>query len=380
MVTLINARIPNYPDLQQIEIDRSGRIDRIDSMTASVPGETTIDLQGDWLSLGGVDLQINGGLGLAFPDLEDTDLDRLDAISDYLWCSGVDAYLPTLVTTSIAKFRQSLAVIDRYIDRQKREKKNTARVLGLHLEGPFLNYHKRGAHPAEYLLTPSIGAIEEIFGEYLAIVKVMTLAPELDQEGEVIRYLSDRGIIVSLGHSEASDEEADQAFQNGARMVTHAFNAMPSLHHRQPGLLAAAILHPDVYCGIIADGQHVRPNMIQLLLQASDGEKGIFLVSDALAPIGLEDGLYPWDERQIRVTEGTARLADGTLAGTTLPLLQGVKNLVKWGVCGVEQGILLATEAPRKAIGMTGFSVGQKATFLRWHEAEELTWQRIDPG
>jgi N-acetylglucosamine-6-phosphate deacetylase len=380
MVTLINARIPNYPDLKQIEINREGIIDRISPMTAFVRDKTTIDLQGDWLSLGGVDLQINGGLGLAFPDLEDTDFDRLDAISDYLWSCGVDSYLPTLVTTAIAKFRQSLAVIDRYIDHQKREKKNSARILGVHLEGPFLNYNKRGAHPAEYLLTPSVEAIEAIFGEYLAIVKVMTIAPELDQEGEVIRYLSDRGITVSLGHSEASDEEANQAFQNGARMVTHAFNAMPSLHHRQPGLLAAAILHPDVYCGIIADGQHVRPNMIQLLFKASDGEKGIFLVSDALAPIGLEDGLYPWDERQIRVTEGTARLADGTLAGTTLPLLEGVKNLVKWGVCGVEKGILLATEAPRKAISMTGFSVGQKATFLRWHEGEELTWQRIDLG
>jgi N-acetylglucosamine-6-phosphate deacetylase len=120
--------------------------------------------------------------------------------------------------------------------------------------------------------------------------------------------------------------------------------------------------------------------MMQILLKASDREKGIFLVSDALAPIGLQDGVYPWDDRQIQVTDGTARLLDGTLSGTTLPLLQGVTNLVRWGVCDVDTAILLATEAPRKAIGLPGFSVGQKATLLRWREGKELTWQRIDLG
>ncbi|MEG3436973.1 N-acetylglucosamine-6-phosphate deacetylase [Pannus brasiliensis CCIBt3594] len=378
MLTLINARVPNYRDLQQIDIDRRGIIDRIESMNAPVIGEKTLDIAGDWLSLGGVDLQINGGLGLAFPDLEETDLDRLDAISDYLWSRGVDGYLPTLVTTSIEKFRKALSVIDRFLDRQKQQNKNTARVLGVHLEGPFLNPQKRGAHPAEYILYPSVEAIEDIFEEYLPLIKIVTLAPELDMNGEVVRYLSDRGIIVSLGHSEASDIQAKKAFENGARMVTHAFNAMPSLHHRKPGLLTEAILHPRVYCGLIADGKHVNPNMIQLLLRASDYEKGIFLVSDALAPIGLEDGLYPWDDRQIQVVHGTAKLLNGTLAGTTLPLLQGVVNLVKWDVCDVPRAILLATEAPRKAIGIPGLSVGQPATLLRWNDDDGLRWERID--
>jgi N-acetylglucosamine-6-phosphate deacetylase len=117
-------------------------------------------------------------------------------------------------------------------------------------------------------------------------------------------------------------------------MVTHAFNAMPSLHHRQPGLLGAAIINSDVYCGLIADGNHVCPMMLEIILKASNYEQGVFLVSDALAPIGLVEGVYPWDEREITVTQGTARLADGTLSGTTLPLLVGVQNLVKWGCDG----------------------------------------------
>jgi N-acetylglucosamine-6-phosphate deacetylase len=208
----------------------------------------------------------------------------------------------------------------------------------------------------------------------------MTLAPELDETGEVIHYLRSLGITVSLGHSLATAAEAEEAFALGASMVTHAFNAMPGLHHRQPGLLGAAITHPQVRCGVIADGQHVCPTMLQILLQASRDEAGLFLVSDALAPLGLGDGMYPWDQRQIEVKQGTARLADGTLAGTTLPLLVGVQNLVEWGLCEIESAIALATESPRQAIGLPGIGVGQPANLLRWHWHEDrskLSWQRL---
>ena len=163
-------------------------------------------------------------------------------------------------------------------------------------------------------------------------------------------------------------------------MVTHAFNAMPPLHHRQPGLLGAAITHKQVMCGFIADGQHVCPMMIDILLRASNYEKGLFLVSDALAPLGLPDGTYPWDSREIEVINGTARLLDGTLSGTTLPLLVGVQNLVKWGICDVGTAIKLATDSPRQAIGLPGMDINQPANLLRWHFDEvtkELTWQRL---
>ncbi|MGI0488341.1 hypothetical protein ACN4EK_23095 [Pantanalinema rosaneae CENA516] len=211
---------------------------------------------------------------------------------------------------------------------------------------------------------------------------MITLAPELDPTGEVIPYLRSLGITVSLGHSLATAAQANQAFQQGATMVTHAFNAMPGLHHREPGLLGAAIVHPDVRCGLIADGQHVDPIMLQVILQASGYDAGMFLVSDALSPLGLPDGLYPWDERQIEVKQGTARLLNGTLSGTTLPLLVGVQNLVQWGSCPVERAISLATTAPRQAIGLTTNYIGQPANLLRWHlEGAELTWERLtDPS
>jgi N-acetylglucosamine-6-phosphate deacetylase len=221
--------------------------------------------------------------------------------------------------------------------------------------------------------------MQQVIGGFEDVVKLVTLAPELDETGEVIPWLRSRGIAVSLGHSLATAAQAERAFQQGATLVTHAFNAMPGLHHRQPGLLGAAITHPEVQCGLIADGQHVNPMMMDILLRAARYDQGIFLVSDALSPLGLPDGRYPWDEREIEVIQGTARLPDGTLAGTTLPLLDGARNLVKWQLCDIETAIALATQAPRRAIGLPDAYIGQSANLLRWHDAGNghLTWQRL---
>ncbi|MFM2313740.1 MAG: hypothetical protein RLZZ04_3016 [Cyanobacteriota bacterium] len=381
-----NARIIGNEGLFQVAI-AEGKIKAISPNSSEVAfpaGSTKIsilDLQGDWLSLGGIDLQINGALGLAFPDLEVKDLPKLQQICDFLWQQGVDGFLPTIVTTSVDKIQRSLAVIAQFMAVQ--DQNNTAQILGVHLEGPFLNYQKRGAHPEQYLLPLTIENIQRVLGDYSQVVKVITLASELaidsSNSNQAIAYLRDKNIIVSLGHSQATATEAAAAFQQGASMVTHAFNAMPSLYHRQPGLLGAAIINPNVYCGLIADGNHVCPTMVEIILKASNYEQGIFLVSDALSPLGLEDGVYPWDERQITVTEGTARLADGTLSGTTLPLLVGVENLVKWG-CDPQKAIAMATVSPRKAIALPDLVVGQQANLLRWHWDEtqqKLSWFRL---
>ncbi|BAY64166.1 N-acetyl-glucosamine-6-phosphate deacetylase [Calothrix brevissima NIES-22] len=375
---IINARIPGYQGLQMLLINSQGIIEQILPMTTVFKRVSSADLQvldvaGDWISLGGVDLQINGALGLAFPELQADNAHFLPKITQFLGNVGVDGFLPTLVTTSIENIQRSLSIIADFISSQTAN----AQILGVHLEGPFLNAQKRGAHPAEYLLPLTIDQVKRLLGDYSQIVKVITLAPELDPTHQVIPYLRSLGITVSLGHSQATSAQAQQAFKLGATMVTHAFNAMPPLHHREPGLLGAAITHPGVMCGFIADGEHVTPTMLQILLRATPG---LFLVSDALAPLGLPDGVYPWDSRQIEVKNGTARLPDGTLSGTTLPLLVGVQNLVKWGICDVERAIALATDAPRKAIGLPGISPHQPANLLRWHwdeKTKELTWQRL---
>ena len=377
-VDIINARVPGYKDLQMLLVNQEGIIEQILPMgTVGVHSRAPLlDVAGDWISLGGVDLQINGALGLAFPDLTALNAHLLVKISQFLWDVGVDGFLPTLVTTSVENIQRSLAIIAEVLPSQQAG----AKILGVHLEGPFLNFQKRGAHPAEYLLPLTIDEVKRVLGNYAHIVKVITLAPELDPTGKVISYLRSLGITVSLGHSQATAAQAQRAFEEGATMVTHAFNTMPALHHREPGLLGAAITHPDVMCSFIADGKHVSPTMLQILLRASYEEKGLFLVSDALAPLGLADGVYPWDSRQIEVKNGTAQLADGTLSGTTLPLLVGVQNLMKWGICDVESAIALATNAPRQAIGLPGIAKSQPANLLRWHWDEtikELTWKRV---
>ncbi|MEL4895900.1 N-acetylglucosamine-6-phosphate deacetylase [Crocosphaera sp. Alani8] len=382
-ITIINAKLHGYKEKQKILIDEEGLIEEIGSMGSNNSTQKVAkiyDAGGDWVSLGGVDLQINGGLGLAFTEIEEKHLPQLHQICEFLWHQGVDYFLPTLVTTSVENIRRSLSVFEGFMKIQKSEDIETATVLGIHLEGPFLNPGKKGAHPDQYLLTPSVEAIEWLLEDYEYIVKVITLAPELDLTDEVISYLCSRGIIVSLGHSQANAQQAKKAFDMGASMVTHAFNAMPSLHHREPGLLGEAIINSNVYCGLIADGNHVCSTMIELLLRSSLYEKGVFLVSDALAPIGLGDGVYPWDNRQIEVKKGTARLANGTLAGTTFPLLVGVENLVKWQLCPLENAIALATESPRKAVGLPGISPGQPASLLEWNwdqETNQVNWRRL---
>ncbi|BCL33848.1 N-acetylglucosamine-6-phosphate deacetylase [Nostoc sp. MS1] len=377
-IDIINAKVTGYQGLQMLLVNQAGIIEQILPMGTvfkRVPPSDlqVLDVAGDWVSLGGVDLQINGALGLAFPDLAADNAHLLSKICDFLWNVGVDGFLPTLVTTSVENIQRSLAVIADFISTAQLG----SQILGIHLEGPFLNYQKRGAHPAEYLLPLTIDEVKRVLGDYAHVVKVITLAPELDTTGEVIPYLRSLGITVSLGHSQATANQAQDAFALGATMVTHAFNAMPPLHHREPGLLGAAITNPHVMCGFIADGQHVSPIMLQILLRATPG---LFLVSDALAPLGLPDGVYPWDTRQIEVKQGTARLPDGTLSGTTLPLLVGVENLVKWGICDVETAIALATDAPRKAIGLPGIIQDQAANLLRWHwdnSTNQLSWRRL---
>lgn len=385
---IINARLPQQSGLSYLSFNDRGIIEAIGFMADLPEMEKSqcLDLCGDWLSFGGVDLQINGGLGLAFPDLQPEDRPQLSKICDYLWHQGVDGFLPTIVTTSPAKIERSLSTLADFMATQASANGsgngsagNQAQILGVHLEGPFLNYEKRGAHPEEHLLPLNVENVKAILGDYASIVKIITLAPELDPTGEAIAYLRNLGIVVSLGHSMATAAQATQAFDQGATMITHAFNAMPSLHHRKPGLLGAAMVDNRVHCGLIADGQHVCPTMMQVLLRAS---QGVFLVSDALAPIGLTDGIYPWDRRQIEVKQGTCKMLDGTLAGTTLPLLVGVENLVKWGLCEVGEAIALATTAPRKAIDLPEMAIGQSADLLRWHQdpsTGHLTWQRLTP-
>jgi N-acetylglucosamine-6-phosphate deacetylase len=332
--------------------------------------------QGDWLSPAGVDLQINGGLGLAFPELTPADLPQLLELLELLWRDGVEAICPTLVTCGIAELRQALAVL-----REAREQHRSGRcqLLGAHLEGPFLARGRRGAHPEQHLAQPGLEALAERISGFEEEIDLVTLAPELEGAGAVIEALRQRGIVVSLGHSEASEAQAERAFAAGVGMLTHCFNAMAGLHHRAPGPVAAAALRGNVALGLIADGVHVAPSMAVLLQRLAPRQ--LVLVSDALAPYGLGDGLHRWDDRVLIVEQGSCRLEDGTLAGVTLPLLETACRLALWSG-EAEPAIAAATLHPRRLLGderpieqqLLGLPLAET---LRWSgEAGNLRWQR----
>jgi N-acetylglucosamine-6-phosphate deacetylase len=399
--TLItHARLPGHEQPICLWVDPQGVIRSIQTMAQAFkqpPPERlqVLNLQGDWLSLGGVDLQINGALGVSFVDLNEENAKKLPEICEFLWQQGIEAFLPTVAAAPIAQIHRALEVIDRYCRKQaklvnpiKSNRPGTAKILGVHLEGPFLNPDKRGAHNSDHLQPPGLDAVKQVLGNYGELVKIMTLAPELDPEGEVIAYLCSQNIIVSLGYSQATADQAQTAFKRGATLVTHAFNAMPPLHHREVGLLGAALVQPGIRCGLIADGKHVCPLMLELLMRLGSYHDQLFLVSNGIAPLGLANPNENSPPKNIKVQAGTAQRLDGTLVGTTLSLLAGVQNLVEWKICSVDEAIALATTAPRRILG-DGWEkskrdrpfIGRPAhQLLRWHleaKTRKLSWQRL---
>jgi N-acetylglucosamine-6-phosphate deacetylase len=368
-----NTENSTQTQLWWLQLDQERRIVDLGPM----PERTVtagVSWSGDLLSPMGVDLQINGGLGLPFPELTDAALPRLLELLDQLWRDGVEAISPTLVTCGVEPLRQALSVL-----RQARKLHQPYRcqLLGAHLEGPFLADARRGAHPRQYLVSPSMAELNARIRGFEQEIALVTLAPELDGAATLIEHLCGLGIRVALGHSTADADTANRAFDIGVTMLTHSFNAMPGLHHRNPGPIGAACQRDDIALGLIADGVHVNPTMAVLLQRLAGNQ--LVLVSDALAPYGLPEGDHRWDERLLLVKEGTCRLEDGTLAGVTLPLLEGVKRLAHWGSNPVAS-IHAATIAPREVLSSTkGVQLkGRRlCELLRWHwdaEAKMLSW------
>ncbi len=336
--------------------------------------------RGDWLSPMGIDLQINGGFGLAFPELTFEDLPTLYDLLDQLWLDGVEAICPTFVSCGVSELRTALDVL-----REARNHHCTSRckLLGAHLEGPFLAKDRNGAHAPEFLCQPSLNALNERIGGIEDEIALVTLAPELVGSLEVIKRLNSVGVVVCLGHSSADNEAASIAFVHGVSMLTHALNAMPGLQHRSPGPVGEAIKNGQIAIGLIADGVHVHPDIVVLLQRLASNQ--LVLVSDAISPYGMKDGLYKWDKRSIFSDRGSCRLENGTLAGSTVPLLKACKNLARW-TGNSSSAIWSATIAPRRVLykeqSFDDYFLGKSLKqLLRWKmtsQQDELSWQRAD--
>ena len=284
---------------------------------------------------GFVDLQVNGFGGV---DFLDADADAYRRAGAALLETGVTAFLPTLITSPE---QQLLAAIREVPAADRRP-----RILGLHLEGPFLAPNRLGTHEARSRRDPDPALLERLLDA--GPIRLMTLAPELPGALALIDRLLARGVAVSLGHSDATAEEANLAFVRGARSVTHLFNAMRPFLHRDPGIAGAALAHDDVTVSVIVDGIHLAPETVRATWNAKRGR--FALVTDAIAAAPRADGPSSLGELDVHVREGAVRGPDGVLAGSVVTMIESIRNLHSLGV-PLEEAVAAATIVPARMLG-----------------------------
>ncbi len=287
---------------------------------------------------GFVDLQVNGYAGV---DLLGADEDAVRHVGRTMRQHGVQAWQGTLITSHETRLVRSLNVLAGTAPDH-----TCARLLGVHLEGPFLASERLGTHPAEHRQDPDLALMGRL--RAAGPVTYVTLAPELPGALDMIEVLADAGVVVSLGHTAASAEQAHAAFDRGATTVTHLFNAMTSFAPRAPGIVGAALTRPDVTVQIIVDRHHLAPETVRLAFAAAAGR--IALVTDATAAAGLGDGSYQLGDIEVEVTDGAVRRGDGTLAGSALTMAVAVRNCVELGI-DLRTAITAATATPADIVG-----------------------------
>lgn len=342
MKALVNARAltpEGFKDKQSILIRDGMIVEVCDDRTrpADVPVER--DLGGRVLLPGFIDTQVNGGAGVLFNDTPT--VDGIKAIGAAHRRFGTTGFLPTLISDDLEVMAQAIDAVETAIAQ------GVPGVLGIHLEGPFLNEKKRGVHDAS-----KFRAIDEAALNLLSSLKggktLVTLAPE-NTTPDMINALHQRGVIVAAGHSLATYDDTTRALDAGLTGFTHLFNAMTPLDSRQPGIIAAALEDPRSWCGIIADGYHVHPAMLRLALRAKVGDQ-VFLVTDAMPSVGAADKAFSIGDIKIEVADGKCVTNEGTLAGSDLDMIGAVRNAMEFLHVDLEQATRMASILPARFI------------------------------
>jgi N-acetylglucosamine-6-phosphate deacetylase len=343
-----------------------GRVTFTDRITALEPASNGGT---DYILPGFVDLQVNGSHGI---DVMNASPDEIATLSRHLAREGATAWMPTAVTAPIEKIAQvHESIANAYENSRQSETSNSAAILGMHLEGPFISPHRLGAHPT-LNLEPRGDAFERVLA--MRALRLITLAPELPGGIEAIRRLAARDVVVSIGHSNATLDEANAGIAAGARMFTHLFNAMRPLNHRDPGVIAAALAPSPAFAAIIPDAVHVHPAMLRLAV-AARGKDGIILVTDKVAlaqTSGVEKNV---GRARAAIRDGAARLADGTLAGSIISMLDGVRVMIEQAGVSLGDAAVMAATNPAKLAGANDrgrIDVGARADLIVLSPALEL--------
>ena len=333
-----------------------GKFGRI--LLSDIPEDAT-DLQGMTVIPGLVDVHIHGAVGA---DLSDGDYDGLARMAQHLAACGVTAFVPASMTLPYDVLEKAFASAKKLADAPV---DGCARLLGIHMEGPYFSEKKKGAQNGAYLKDPDIEGFQALYDGCGGLIRIVDVAPELPGSEAFIRAAS-KHCTVGVAHTDAGYEDARMAFGAGARHLTHLYNAMPGIHHRNPGVIGAACEDPGVRAELICDGYHVHPSAVRLAF-AMFGAARMVLVSDGLRCLGLPDGQYELGGQAIFLEGGVARLADGTLAGSSTDLFACMRKAMGFGIPEAD-AVRAATLNPALAAGMSQFcgsiSTGKPADFI----------------
>ena len=342
-----------------------GKIAQI-GINLSAEGEEVLDLGGDVLLPGFVDVHIHAFMGKDTMNGEDA----VRHMSRELKKFGVAAFLPTTMSASPEDTCKALDGIKAVMANPE---KDGAIVLGAHMEAPFLNESKAGAQPKQYFVLPNEENWQRYTGGNEDIVRLITMAPEKEGALEFIKRLTDSGITVSIGHTSADAETVHAAADHGANHITHTFNAQTPLNHRAPGVPGAAMVDERIACEFISDGIHLHPDIVRLIMRCKGKELAV-AITDAMEAAGMPDGKYQLGGQDVLVKEGAARLEDGTLAGSTLTMVRAFQNLMAFGA-SAEDAATMTTSTPAKSIGneeVGVIKVGSPAIFARFNAKYEF--------
>jgi len=329
----------------EIREDVINRVGRSNDLPPA--GDKVFDFGENLVCPGFIDLHVHGGNGY---DVMDCSAAALDAIARFHARGGTTAFLGATMSMGRARLKEALAVAVEY---RRRQNPAGAALLGIHLEGPYLNPRKKGAQALDELRLPNAGELQEMLDKTGDLVKMVTLAPELPGCPELIAFLARRQVRVAIGHSVAGGDELADAVRAGLAHGTHMFNAMGEFRHRNPGTAGYLLQMPEISVDVIADGLHVHPVAIKLLLKLKGIEKTA-LITDAIRAAGLPDGSYELGGQKVRVSAGEARLADGALAGSTLTLNRAVAYMVREVGVAIEEAVAMASLSPAVVLGLAG--------------------------
>ena len=354
-------------------IVEDGRISEASSrLGKELPAETSlIDFGDAILAPGFFDIHIHGGAGLDLMRAQPADLSRLGT---FLSSHGVTSYFPTTVA---APLDTTYAALERLADAIKAPANGDgvqARPLGIHLEGPFLSHKRRGVHPPEYLVNPTVEVFDRMWQAARGQVRMMTIAPEIPGAIEVITEAARRNVCVSIGHSDAEMPIAKDAVKAGARHATHTFNAMRPLDHREPGIIGEVLSDDRITADLIADGIHVSPEVVKVFLQAKGPERAV-LITDAISATGMPDGRYQLGPIQVDVKDGKCT-SNGSLAGSVLTMDRAVRNVTRFSNWTLREAVRAATLNPAQAAGLSAkqgtLTPGSNADFVVMNPAGEV--------